>query len=68
MKSKWPSKQSFSWQGGYGAFSLGPPDVNGVIQYIRAQEEHHRKFSFQDEYRRICHEHGIELDERYVWD
>ena len=39
-----------------------------VDEYIRSQEQHHATSSFQDEYRRLCEKHGIEIDERYVWD
>ena len=58
----------FSWQGGYGAFSVGYDKVEIVRGYIQNQEEHHRTWSFQEEYRAIMQEHGIEIDERYVWD
>ena len=40
-----------------------------VIDYIEHQAEHHRTMSFQEEFRRICQKHEIEIDERaYVWD
>jgi hypothetical protein len=42
--------------------------VEAVEQYIATQEEHHRKTTFQDEYRAFLKKHGIEWDERYVWD
>ncbi len=58
----------FAWQGGYGAFSVDPSSLDRVAAYIRNQEEHHRKVSFQDELRQIMREHGVEWDERYVWD
>lgn len=68
MKEKWPEMAGFAWQGGYGAFSVGTRDVELVVQYIQGQEGHHRKFSFQDEFRKLCEEYGVALDERYVWD
>ncbi len=58
----------FSWQNGYGAFSLSPSHVKAVEKYIIEQEEHHRQESFQDEFRRICRKYGVEIDEKYVWD
>ena len=58
----------FSWQGGYAVFSVSGEATDRVIAYIRGQEEHHRKFGFQDELRQLMSEHGIEWDERYVWD
>lgn len=58
----------FSWQGGYGAFGVSLSDSQAVTSYILNQAEHHQRFSFQDEFRQLCSEHGIEIDERYVWD
>lgn len=71
--SKWLKKQSgvtndFSWQGGYGAFSVSESNIPELKKYIRNQEEHHRRMTFQDEFRELCKRHGIELDERYAWD
>jgi hypothetical protein len=42
--------------------------LEDVRRYIADQVEHHRKMSFQDEYRAFLRKHGIEWDERYVWD
>ena len=39
-----------------------------VRTYIQSQEEHHQHVSFQDELRELFKRHGIEFDERYVWD
>jgi putative transposase len=36
--------------------------------YVATQEEHHRKVSFQEEFRALCRKHGVKIDERYVWD
>ena len=58
----------FAWQNGYGAFSVSQSDVERVRRYIATQEEHHRKNTFQDEYRAFLKEYEIEYDERYVWD
>ncbi len=71
--SKWlkiqsPALASFAWQRGYGAFSVGPSDLNALLHYIDTQEEHHRARTFQDEYRAFLTKYGIEYDERYVWD
>ena len=70
--SKWlhenfSSLRNFSWQEGYGAFSVGPSQVDEVSAYIAHQEEHHRVKSFQEEYLGFLREYGIEYDERYVW-
>ncbi len=71
--SKWLKKQSpalstFAWQAGYGIFSVSESNVPAVKSYIENQEDHHRRMSFQDEFRELCRRHGIEWDERYVWD
>jgi REP element-mobilizing transposase RayT len=58
----------FAWQNGYGSFSVSENRVDGVIAYIRNQEEHHRKQTFQEEYREFLNRHNISYDERYVWD
>jgi REP element-mobilizing transposase RayT len=71
--SKWIKAENqqlkdFYWQNGYGAFSVSPSHVPALKQYIAEQEEHHRKESFQDEFRRLCVKYGAAIDERYVWD
>jgi putative transposase len=71
--SKWLKKQSpvtrnFTWQAGYGAFSVSESKVPNVKSYIANQVEHHRRVSYQDEFRKLCERHGIVLDERYAWD
>jgi hypothetical protein len=47
---------------------VSPGDVQQVAEYIAQQETHHRAVTFQEEYRRLLEIHGIEFDERYVWD
>ena len=59
---------TFSWQNGYGAFSVSHDARDAVAAYIRDQEEHHSTLTFQEEYRQICRDHHVEIDERYVWD
>lgn len=58
----------FAWQRGYAAFSVGPTDSDALVEYIASQEEHHRKRSFQDEFRAFLKRYGVEFDEQYVWD
>ncbi len=58
----------FQWQAGYGAFSVSQSQKERVKTYIANQEEHHRRLSFQDEFRQMLKRHGIAYDERYVWD
>ena len=70
--SKWihgefPRLGGFAWQDGYGAFTMSTSKVPSVIAYIQNQREHHRKKTFQEEYRELLEKHGIEYDERYIW-
>ena len=58
----------FYWQGGYGSFSVSQSNLTDVICYIENQEEHHKRVTFQDEYRAFLKAYGIEFDELYVWD
>ena len=58
----------FHWQGGYAAFSVSQSNLVDVIRYIENQEEHHKRVTFQDEYRAFLNAHRIEFDERYIWD
>lgn len=60
--------KQFYWQRGYGMFSVSPKDRDEAETYVRNQQEHHRKKSFQDEYRAIATRYGMDLDERYAWD
>jgi len=68
IKTKAPSLRNFHWQNGYGAFSVSPSNAGRVRRYILDQEEHHRKVTFQEEFRAFLKRHGIPYDERYVWD
>ncbi|HTD66847.1 MAG TPA: IS200/IS605 family transposase [Candidatus Limnocylindria bacterium] len=54
--------QSFAWQEGFGAFSIGISGVPDTVHYIQTQEEHHRKKSFQDELKAILKKHGMAID------
>ena len=60
--------REFFWQRGYGAFSVSPSQLDVVLQYVDTQPEHHRKRTFQEEYRELLRKHGIDFDEQYVWD
>jgi putative transposase len=71
--SKWMKQQgqefeNFYWQGGYGAFSVNPRETDVVINYIKNQKEHHKKKTFQDEYRAFLDQYNVPYDEKYVWD
>ena len=68
MKEQGAKYRDFYWQGGYGAFSVSESSAESVRAYIATQEEHHKRMSFQDEFRALCQKHHVEIDERYVWD
>ncbi len=59
---------SCAWQTGYGAFSVSQSNVPSVVRYIRSQDQHHRKASFQEEFIAFLKRHGIAYDERYIWE
>jgi hypothetical protein len=70
--SKWVNDtfrpaNKFGWQEGYGAFSVSVSMVDKTIRYIENQEEHHRRKTFKEEYVEFLKKHGIEYDERYIW-
>ena len=70
--SKWMKAEGgvagFSWQAGYGAFSIGESQADTVIRYIQRQEQHHRKATFQYEFRKFLERYKVACDERYLWD
>jgi putative transposase len=68
MHETFPPMKRFSWQDGYGAFTISTTDVPNVMNYIRNQREHHRVKTFQEEYLDFLNKYGVEYDERYLWD
>jgi len=71
--SKWINDQSFmkckfSWQSGYGAFSYGRSQVDGVINYILNQKDHHKKRSFKEEYLDLLKKFDVDYNESYLFD
>jgi REP element-mobilizing transposase RayT len=63
-----PEMHAFAWQKQYGAFTVGHSQRAAVIEYIRNQEAHHHRLTFKEEFREFLDAHGIEYDERYMWD
>lgn len=68
MKTKDNQYADFYWQEGFGIFSVNPSETDTVVSYIKNQEVHHSKFSFQDELRAFLNKYKIDYDERYLWD
>jgi putative transposase len=60
-------KPLFSWQEGYGAFTVSSSQRGAVKKYIANQEEHHRKKSFQEEYLEFLIQSGVQYEEKYLW-
>jgi putative transposase len=60
--------RKFRWQAGYAAFSVSESNVPEVTRYIGAQEGHHRRISFREELVAFLKKHGVEYDERYIWE
>jgi len=68
VKSLATRYQRFYWQRGYALFSVSPTHLADAERYVRSQEEHHRRKTFQEEFRGFLRRYGVEFDERYVWD
>jgi putative transposase len=71
--SKWANERPgrtgrFAWQAGYGAFSVSCSQCPTVLRYVRDQEAHHRKRTFQEEFVEFLRRHEMEFDERFLWD
>ena len=71
--SKWANDEKmelrkFGWQQGYAVFSVSESQVDHVRDYIRRQKEHHKTMDFKTELRMLLDKHGVEYDERYLWD
>lgn len=68
IHDKFENQNLFNWQDGYGIFSASKSQVPDVIRYIENQREHHESQTFEEEYPSLLNLHGIEYDERYVFD
>jgi len=70
MKSKIQSHSSkpFSWQIGYGAFSVSSSKVGRVTKYISRQEDHHKNMSYKEELEKFMREYNIiDYNPDYYW-
>lgn len=68
--SAWLKKKlmhDFSWQSGYGYFSVSPSQLQQVVRYIQNQEEHHRRKTFEEEYEEILKMGRVEYDPKSLW-
>jgi REP element-mobilizing transposase RayT len=67
IKTKGDQYTNFAWQGGYGAFSVSRPSIEGAIKYLSLQKEHHKKVSYKEELLAMLQRAQISYDERYLW-
>ena len=67
--SKWMREHGtrFAWQKGYGAFSVSSSNISAVIRYIDRQEAHHRRRSFEQEFKALLDKHGVEYDAKFIF-
>ena len=67
--SRWMGEHSrrFAWQDGYGAFSVSESNTGAVIKYIRDQEKHHRKRTYEQEYVAFLKKHRFKFDPKYIF-
>ncbi|MCF8232515.1 MAG: IS200/IS605 family transposase, partial [Bacteroidales bacterium] len=68
MKTKGKAFKNFYWQRGYGSFSVNPTDIETVKKYIINQPEHHKIWTFKEEFLAFLEKNNIPYDERYIWD
>ena len=69
--SKWINEKKFvrakfNWQSGYGAFSFSHSHMDRVAKYIQNQEKHHKRKTFQDEYKELLQKYDVRYDERFI--
>lgn len=67
--SRWMGERNprFAWQQGYAAFSVSASNVAAVVRYIRGQEGHHRKMTFEAELVALLRKHGVGFNPKFVF-
>ena len=71
ISSGWARRQTrnrFKWQVKYGAFTVSQSHLERVQNYIRSQEAHHSRISFEEEFKALLRSNGIEFEEQYLWE
>jgi REP element-mobilizing transposase RayT len=66
IHKNFPEHKSFSWQEGYGSFTVSYSGLNQVRDYIQQQEKHHEHMSFEKEYLKILDHCQVKYDSRFV--
>ena len=67
MHNVFPEAVDFSWQNGYGAFTVSESQIDNVANYIAKQKQHHRKESFEREFVGLLQKNGIDFEMKYLW-
>ena len=67
IHAEFANLRDFTWQDGYGAFTISKSKLPEVVRYIQNQREHHKKRSFENEYLDLLQLHEVEYDEQYLW-
>lgn len=67
IHTEFPNLRKFAWQDGYGAFTVSKSNIPEVTTYIQNQREHHRARSFQEEFVAMLVRHGVDYEEKYLW-
>ncbi len=62
-----PRRRAFGWQTGYAAFTVSASNEDAVFEYIRNQEGHHRRISFEEEFVALLRKHRVPFDEKFLW-
>lgn len=68
LKTKDSQCKFFSWQAGYGAFSVAQSQLDALVAYIDNQKEHHEKLSYEDEFVEVLKRYRVDYDDRYLWE
>ena len=53
------------WAGGYAALTYAWKDKDRIVNYIKNQQDHHKKESFEEELKRLLLEQGIVINEKF---
>lgn len=67
MHKVFPKAREFKWQNDYAAFTVSTSLSAKIHRYVEMQEEHHRNFSFRDEFITLLRRNGVDFDEEYLW-
>ncbi|MEQ1922224.1 MAG: IS200/IS605 family transposase [Pyrinomonadaceae bacterium] len=68
IRREFAAMEDFGWQDGYGIFSVSKSAIPSVVEYIKNQRKHHERQSFEDEYIELLNLHGVDYDDKYLFD